>query len=119
VRQVPEIDPSIYQELCATMGDDFIGKLVDTFFEETTQLIAALRQALAQSDAIAFQRAAHSLKSSSASLGALQFSARARELEMIGKNDQLDGAGGAVEHLAAEFDLVRQALLALSQELRE
>jgi len=38
-----------------------------------------MRQSLASGDALVFQRAAHSLKSSSASIGALEFSELAKE----------------------------------------
>jgi HPt (histidine-containing phosphotransfer) domain-containing protein len=114
-----EIDPKIFTELRAMVGEDFIDKLVDTFFEETDQLIETLRQALARDDPASFQRAAHSIKSSSASLGALQFSSRARELEMIGKQGQLGVAQEQVEDLVAEYHLVRQALFDLSQEVRK
>ena len=58
------------------MGAEFIGELIDTYCQETPQLIAALQQALAQGDAPAFQRAAHSIKSTSASLGAMEFPRR-------------------------------------------
>jgi HPt (histidine-containing phosphotransfer) domain-containing protein len=71
------------------MGADFIVELIDTYNSETGELIVQLHRALADCDAASFGRVAHSIKSSSASLGALDFSQQARELEMLGKANDL------------------------------
>jgi histidine phosphotransfer protein HptB len=104
------IDSAVYQELIDSAGADFVGELVDTYCQETAQLLADLRIALEQDDAPAFRRHAHSIKSSSATFGANDFAAQARELEMIGKSGDLSGAGPKVTELAAGFDDVTQAL---------
>jgi hypothetical protein len=56
------------------------------------------------------------MKSSSASLGALAFSQQARELEMMGKANDLSGADKKLEKLAADFLLVRGRLEELRNE---
>ena len=107
------IDMITFENLKAMMGADFIGELIDAYFEEAPQLIGQIEQALASGDAEVFRRAAHSLKSSSASFGALQFSARAKELEMIGKEGNLDGTFEKVADLKIDYDAVHNALEAL------
>jgi HPt (histidine-containing phosphotransfer) domain-containing protein len=110
------IDMPTYDQLKDLMGADFILDLIDTFTSETQGLIEQLGQALADGKAASFGRLAHSIKSSSASIGALDFSQQARELEMIGKSNNLVGAGDKLEKLAADFLLVKQRLEELKHD---
>ena len=110
------IDMPTYNQLKELMGADFVVELVDTYIIETNALIEQLHQALAGSEAASFGRFAHSIKSSSASLGALVFSQQARELEMMGKANDLIGAGQKLEKLNADFSLVKQKLEELRHE---
>ena len=109
----PCIDVTVFENLKAMMGEDFIGELIDAYFEEAPQLIGQIEQALASGDAVVFRRAAHSLKSSSASFGAMQFSASAKELEMIGKEGNLAGSGDKVAVLKEDYVTVHDSLEAL------
>jgi histidine phosphotransfer protein HptB len=104
------IDLAIYNDLKLNLGDDFIDELVETYCVETPQLINQLQQALGSNDADTFRRAAHSIKSSSASIGAMQFSAQAKELEAIGKSGDLSGASALVASLVEAYGRVDQAL---------
>jgi HPt (histidine-containing phosphotransfer) domain-containing protein len=104
------IDMPTYNQLKELMGADFVIELIDTYNAETEEIIEQLRQALFSGDASAFGRYAHSIKSSSASLGALVFSQQARELEMMGKANDLSGADEKVAKLTADFAQVKQCL---------
>jgi signal transduction histidine kinase/DNA-binding response OmpR family regulator len=108
------VDLTTFENLQKEMGADFTRELVDAYCEDTPRLIDALRQALTRQDAEAFRRAAHSIKSTSTSLGALRSAGLAKELEMMGKAGQLDTVEEEVEHLAADFLLVQQKLKELS-----
>ena len=66
----PTIDPATFAELQDSAGAEFTAELVETFLVEAPGMLAALRDAAAQSDADAFRRAAHSLKSNSQTFGA-------------------------------------------------
>lgn len=112
----PIIDQTTFNDLKELMGADFIVELIDTYTLETAGLIDKLGQALEAGDAATFGRLAHSIKSSSASLGALNFSGQARELEMVGKGGDLSGAGPKVEELAADFLQVKGCLEELKNE---
>ncbi len=103
------IDHKTFKELIDTVGSDFIGELVSAYLEETPTLLEQLRAAWDRRDAETFRRAAHSIKSSSASLGALHLSAQARALEVQGMQAQLDGAGDALDVLEAEYARAAQA----------
>jgi HPt (histidine-containing phosphotransfer) domain-containing protein len=104
------IDPTTIAELKATVGADFIGELIDAYLDDTPRLIADLELQLAKQDAVGFGRIAHSIKSSSASLGALSFAALAKELEMIGKEGNLVGVEPRVKRLATEYTRVKSSL---------
>ena len=112
------VDQATFNDLEDIMGAEFMVELIDTFSIETEGLITQLQGALAAGDAAAFGRLAHSIKSSSASLGALAFSQQARELEMLGKSGSLDGAGPMVEKFFADFVMVKQTLEALINEAK-
>lgn len=110
------IDPKIYNELKELMGADYVVEIIDTYIQETEGLIQQLPQALGAGDAATFGRLAHSIKSSSASLGAVNFSLQARELEMLGKANDLAGVGAKLEKLTAAFLLVASRLKELRDE---
>jgi two-component system sensor histidine kinase/response regulator len=110
------IDMPTYNQLKELMGADFVVELIDTYNTETGALIEQLGQSLTSGEAASFRRYAHSIKSSSASLGALVLSQQARELEMMGKVNDLLGAGQKVEKLAANFLLVKKCLEELRNE---
>ena len=104
------LDTAPLDELVATTDREFVGELIGTFVADAPALIAQLRQALAANDAGAFRRAAHSLKSNGASLGALELSAQAKALEMLGKFGDIAGAGAGVDDVAAEYERAHAAL---------
>jgi HPt (histidine-containing phosphotransfer) domain-containing protein len=105
------IDRNTYDQLKEMAGEDYIGELVDAYLDDSPQLIAAMRDCLKSNDADAFRRSAHSLKSNSASLGAITLSGMARELEMVGKSGDLTGAPPLLEQLTLEYDHVRKQLM--------
>ena len=104
------IDPAAIKRLTATMGGAFIAELIDTFGEDAGELIATLRRALAATDLDAFRRAAHSLKSTSETLGAAALAPMARELEAMARAGTLDGAGDRIERLVGEYEIVTRLL---------
>ncbi len=110
------IDSDTYQQLKDQVGSDFVIELIDAYAVETADLLNRLQQALAGADVAAFGRLAHSIKTSSASLGALAFAQQARELEMMGKANELAGAPAKVDQLTAAFPKVMSRLTELKHE---
>jgi HPt (histidine-containing phosphotransfer) domain-containing protein len=88
----PLLDESVLAELLASTGDDiaFVRDLVDTYLSETPEQLDSIRGAVVAGDAAALIRPAHTLKSSSATLGAMRLSAAGRELEMMGRSGIID-----------------------------
>jgi len=108
------IDLPTFEALQEAMGVDFLPELVQAYFEETPQLLSKLQAALVKQDCEAFRLAAHSIKSTSNSFGALQLGALAKELEMMGREARLEGASGKVDSLVKGYEVVHQTLEELS-----
>jgi HPt (histidine-containing phosphotransfer) domain-containing protein len=94
----PILDVAVLTELLESTGDDveFVRDLLDTYLAETPEHMAAIRQALEADDAAALVRPAHTLKSSSATLGAMRLSAIGRDLEVAGRSGSLEADGRAM-----------------------
>jgi HPt (histidine-containing phosphotransfer) domain-containing protein len=112
----PVIDAMTFAELKTTVGADFIGELIDAYLDDTPRLINDLAESLAQQDAVKFGRAAHSIKSSSASLGAVPLSLLAKELEMMGKQGDLSRGESGIKHLKESYFQVQLKLEELRNE---
>jgi HPt (histidine-containing phosphotransfer) domain-containing protein len=108
------IDLPTYESLKEAMGDDYILELLQIYFEETPKLLSELEDALLKQDSEAFRRAAHSIKSTSNSFGALEFGMQAKELEMIGREARLEGSYAKVKSLVDNYKIVQSALEELS-----
>jgi HPt (histidine-containing phosphotransfer) domain-containing protein len=100
----PLLDEAVLTELLTSTGDDqtFVRDLLDTYLAETPEQLEAIGAALDQDDAAALVRPAHTLKSSSATLGAMQLSALGRELEMMGRTGALDPTARTTRDAANE-----------------
>lgn len=108
------IDLPTFEALKEAMGADYIDELLQAYFEETPQMLTDLQQALEKQDCETFRRAAHSIKSTSNSFGALQLGAQAKELEMMGREGKLEGAAAKVKALQENYQMVKKALEELS-----
>jgi HPt (histidine-containing phosphotransfer) domain-containing protein len=98
-------------------GDpDIIAEVGGLFLKHSPDKVNAILQSVESNDAKGLQLAAHSLKSSSAYIGAMRLSAMAKELEMMGRSSSLQGAVELAEKLNAEFSLV---MTALEKEINE
>lgn len=107
------IDQSVLaslKELQEEGEPDIVEEVGGLFLNHAPEKIAAIEKAAAQKDAKALQVSAHSLKSSSAYVGAMRLSAIAKDLEMIGRSGAVDGAAEKVESLKAEYLRVKTAL---------
>jgi HPt (histidine-containing phosphotransfer) domain-containing protein len=93
------------------VGDpDIIAEVGGLFVEHSPEKVKAILQAVEVKDAKGLQVAAHSLKSSSAYVGAMRLSEMSKELEMMGRANVMDGAKEKAQRLSAEYERVRTAL---------
>ena len=105
------IDREVLDELRSVLGGE-VDRLIAVFLDDTPQLIIKLEAAAFGPDFSALREAAHSLKSSSANLGAMALSGAAKRVELGARMGTLDRPAVAVAMIAREFERVREALLA-------
>jgi CheY-like chemotaxis protein len=114
------LDPGALERLRTTLGrqaDQMLPDLLDGFHHDVDRLLSEARQALEEGNADELRRAAHTLKSTSATFGAMALSATARELEYLAREGMLEGAAGQIARAEAEFARVKTALETVSNEL--
>jgi GAF domain-containing protein/CheY-like chemotaxis protein/HPt (histidine-containing phosphotransfer) domain-containing protein len=97
-------------------GDEFLGEVIDAFLADAPELIATLRRSLGDGSGEELRRAAHTLKSNGATLGAGEFAELCRTLEQRAKAGELDGASELVDRIEQEYRPLEEALTALRSE---
>ncbi len=105
------LDLGILDELRGMLGSE-VDRLIEVFLDDTPRLIAALETAAIGPDFEMLRNAAHTLKSSSANLGAVSLSAAAKKVEHGARARSLERPAVAVALIANEFNRTRQALRA-------
>jgi HPt (histidine-containing phosphotransfer) domain-containing protein len=110
---VEVLDLSTLGDLLTMLGGEFsnLVQLIDSFLEDAPKLLAELDQFISSGDAGGVRRVAHGLKSNGADFGARKFSALCKELEVMGKSGDLEGAEDLYSLIATEFE---QAVIALA-----
>ncbi|MGB3691512.1 MAG: response regulator [Spirulinaceae cyanobacterium] len=94
-------------------------ELVETYLEEATEQVEYIEQAVKQQEATALENAAHLLKSSSATLGALKLSQLCQDLEMMGRKNSLSHSQEVNSQLQQEYKEVKLALQDVLVKLKE
>jgi PAS domain S-box-containing protein len=108
----PVVDPAVLEQLRATMGEDpeaFVD-VIGAYLEDSPKLLAAMREAAALGERDGFTRAAHTLKSSSATIGAGHLSSLCAQLESVGRAGSLAGVADGVARAEARYEQVRVTL---------
>jgi CheY-like chemotaxis protein/HPt (histidine-containing phosphotransfer) domain-containing protein len=114
----PHVDDQVIESVLVLGGggSDLLRRMVDLYLEDAPQRIAAVREAIARSDAAAVSRAAHALKSASANLGAAALAEICRRLERHCQG----GSTGGTDELAAAIEAEYAYVAAdLSRRVRE
>jgi PAS domain S-box-containing protein len=107
------LDDDALQNLRDLGGDEFLAEVIDAFLADAPELLATLRRSLDDGSTEELRRAAHTLKSNGATLGAEGFADRCRTLEQRAKSGELDGAAELVDRIEAEYRPLEEALAAL------
>jgi HPt (histidine-containing phosphotransfer) domain-containing protein len=112
----PSLDAGALQNLRDLGGDDFLREVVEAFLTDAPALIASLRSSLEQRNGEELRRAAHTLKSNAATLGAEEFAELCRTVEQQVKAGRLDDLSQLVDRIEQEFPPLRYALNSLRSE---
>ena len=94
----------------------FLETLIDTFLEDCTLYMDAIRTAVEEEDAVTLTEEAHGLKGAVANLHAEPTQEAAHRLEELGRSGRLEEAASALDTLEEEVDRVRAALTEMADE---
>jgi two-component system sensor histidine kinase/response regulator len=106
------LDPDrfrVLRDLDAGDGD-LLRTIVSEYVKDGTQLLAAVRSAIAEGDPHTVERHSHTLKGASANLGAVGLTEICGKLEALGRAAALGTAPRLVEAATTEFERVQEAL---------
>ena len=106
---MPLIDKATFEELKQMSGEDFINELIDAFLDDAPNMITQMQTAVAAQDVESFRRNAHSLKSNANTFGATELGALAKELEFMGRENNLN-VGDKLSVLKEAFSIVAEEL---------
>lgn len=107
------VDCSVLDRLRALQREgkpDIVAKVIRQYFEHTPALLDSMQEFASQKDSDGLQRAAHSLKSSSANLGAMKLAELCKDIEEKARANDIDRIGVEVEDAHMEYEKVKDAL---------
>lgn len=97
-------------------GDALVKRVVRAYVDDTPRQFRALRGAIAGGDAGTVKKVGHSLKSSSANVGADALAQLCKDMELLGKGNSTEGAAGLLGVMEHEFHAVRTSLCAILEK---
>jgi len=112
------LDQAVLQRLVAPMGADgmaILHQLIDIYRQESPSLVQAISRALAQKDINQLAQSAHTLKSSSAALGAIALAEVCQQLEQLGYQNDAEAIADAASLVAFVEEQYLQVDAALLQ----
>ncbi|WP_184622074.1 ATP-binding protein [Xanthomonas sp. 3058] len=116
-RALPILDNSVIDELYDVAGTDTI-TILQLFLEDAPGIIEQLETAATNRDSMQLRDLAHTLKSSSANVGAQALSNAARRIELAARTGTIERPSVMVALVIAEYARARLALLGQVARLR-
>jgi HPt (histidine-containing phosphotransfer) domain-containing protein len=101
------------RQMLGKRAEQMLPDLILSFFNDAIQLQLNMQQALEEHDPKALHRAAHTLKSTSASFGATQLHDLCYQVEIKARDNQLEDIHPLLPRIAEEFIRARSTLEAL------
>ena len=89
---------------------DLVEKVINLYINDAQSLYRNIHEAVGKGDPHALNKAAHSLKSSSANVGAIKLASLCKELETLGKANTLGNAQEIVNQMDSEYKRVIDTL---------
>jgi len=102
--------------LSASNGDALLERVLQAYLDDTPTHLRSIKSAIDSGSTVQMRKAAHSLKSSSANVGADALAQRCKEMEQLGRNDTTAGAAALLDDMERSFQAVRQALGAILEK---
>ncbi|MFP5274929.1 response regulator [Coleofasciculus sp.] len=111
VSNKPVFDPVIFQQLREMLNqEDVLAEVIKRYLEDAPKLLQNLSDALTQGQTELLQRTAHTLKSSSAMVGATRLAHLCQELEAKAESNTVEVKAVLVSQINAEYEPVTKVL---------
>lgn len=110
----PVLDSSVLnslREMAGKRAKTFIATIIEQYLEDSPPKVQGIQEAIARADVETLRQVSHSLRSSSANLGAVSLANYCKELENLARSGTTTGADTYLEQLELEYAKVREALL--------
>ncbi|MDJ0570831.1 MAG: response regulator [Pleurocapsa sp. MO_192.B19] len=107
------INFSVLESLCEMAGEEanlLVTEMITSYLEDTEKRLQAIAEAINKADAATIEQAAHSIKSSSANLGAVNLAQLCEQLEKLGRAKTIDHTEVLYTNAKLEFQQVQQDL---------
>ncbi|MFV8571394.1 Hpt domain-containing protein [Marinobacter sp. SBS5] len=114
MNDIPRLDEEALAELQDVMEDEF-GVLIETYLADSRTRIVGLKEAIEAGDSDRLRKAAHSLKGSCINIGVPKLGSLCFELEILGREERLEGAEPVLAAIEQEFEEVARQLENFSQ----
>ena len=102
--------------LSANGGEALVQRVIHAYVDDAPQHLRTLRDAIRALNTNTMRSAAHSLKSSSANVGADTLAQLCKEMEALGRSASTEGASGILIDMEQEFQVVRHSLSAIIEK---
>jgi len=107
----------IIRDMAGEGAEEVLAQVIDAYLEDAPKLLQAIAGAIALKDAQTLHPSAHTLKSSSAMLGATHLGNLCKELEAIGRAGTIQDREPKLFQIEAEYERVKAALQIERQEV--
>ncbi|MGD8783078.1 MAG: Hpt domain-containing protein [Thioalkalispiraceae bacterium] len=97
------LEVSVIENLASFLSSENLQQLLTTYLRDSQKILADLDTVLTAKDARETTRLVHSLKSTSANIGAIRFSEMAKALEVLARAEKLDEVKAQLTELNALF----------------
>ncbi|MBW2281598.1 MAG: response regulator [Deltaproteobacteria bacterium] len=108
------LDPAVLKNLHDLQkqgaSSDLVARVVDAFLKSSSELLDSMQNASNDAAPEGVAAAAHTLKSSSAQVGAQRLSALCKQVEQLGRDGTLDAVPALLENITSELEAVHDRL---------
>ncbi len=98
------------RDMAGVNADKILTQIIDNYLEDAPPLLQQIREAVVNADSEALRIAAHTLRASSANLGAIVFSQLCKELEALGRQGTTSNAEKLLPSLEKSYQTFKNTL---------
>ncbi|HEY9649584.1 MAG TPA: response regulator, partial [Coleofasciculaceae cyanobacterium] len=107
---------SSFRDMVGENADMVLAEMIECYLDDAPKLVSAITQAVHQKNAQKLRQASHTLKSSSATIGAMTLSHLCQQMEVMSRIGNMEYGLDNLSELEAEYERVKTALQLYDQQ---